>query len=298
MSTTTRFGIWLALIGTLTLTPDALFMRLSGMNGFQMAAWRGLLMGGVMILGWLIFSRTRRIDLAVLRTGPGIGIVVCQFFNSILFCLGIALAPAMVVLLGVATVPVFAALFAWMFMGERASLATWITILAVMAGIVFAVSDDNAGGVALDRVSALGALFGLGVAVVLATNFVVLRAQPQVPIPLAIGLGALVAGSFGLWITGPEAMMQGEVWAMALTGGLVLPLSFFLLSLASRHTQAANVSLLMLLETVLGPLWVWLGIGEEPTARMIIGGIFVVVVLALYLLAEARRKSGPKARVA
>ena len=290
MTRPAHYGLLLALIGTLTLTPDAMFMRLSGMGGFQMAAWRGLLMGSVMVCGWAMFSQSRRADIAVLRTVPGAGIIVCLFFNSILFCLGIALAPVMVVLLGIATVPVFAAVFAWVFIGERASGATWITIVAVLAGIAFAVSDEAAAGFNLDAVSALGALLGLGVAAVLAANFVILRAQPQVPIPLAIGLGALCAGAFSTWLTGLNAMTEGHVWAMVVTGGAVLPLSFFLLSLASRHTQAANVSLLMLLETVLGPIWVWRAVGEEPTTRMIWGGVFVVAVLAVYLWSEAQRK--------
>ena len=70
---------------------------------------------------------------------------------------------------------------------------------------------------------------------------------------------------------------------MITTGALVLPLSFYLLSLAARYTHAANVSLLMLMETVLGPVWVWLAVGEVPTSRMILGGAIVLVSLAIYL---------------
>ncbi|HKK84489.1 MAG TPA: EamA/RhaT family transporter, partial [Roseovarius sp.] len=74
------------------------------------------------------------------------------------------------------------------------------------------------------------------------------------------------------------------------TGIIVLPVSFFLLSLASRYTHASNVSLLMLLETVLGPLWVWLGVGEAPTPMMLTGGTIVVVSLGLYILWTGRRR--------
>lgn len=282
------FGLALAAAGALFLTPDALFMRMSQMSGFQMVAWRGLIMGTVMVLAWALLSRDRRGDLARLRTGAGLTIVGCQTLNSTLFCLGIGSAPVAMVLIGVAAVPVFSALLSRVGLGEPTSMATWAAMAAVMAGIAVAVSDGQGAGVELDLRALTGAAFGLGVAMVLALNFVTLRARPGLPILLVIGLGAWGAGLIGLTVTGPAAMMQGHPWAMAVTGGVILPVSFFTLSLASRHTQAANVSLLMLLETVLGPLWVWLGVGERPTPGMLLGGAIVVISLAVYLFVTGR----------
>lgn len=281
------FGLLLAFFGTLTLTPDALLMRLSGMDGFQMVGWRGAFMGSMMILLWLISSRDRAADMRQLGTGPGVLIVGAQVLNSALFCLGIATAPVAIVLMGVAAVPVFSALLSRAVTAEVASRATWLAICAVLAGIAIAVLGGEHGsdrsGLSLDWRAIAGAGFGLGVAFVLALNFVTLRARPDLPILLAIGLGAWIAGAVGWAITGVEQMFEGQLWAMATTGMLVLPLSFFMLSLAARHTLPANVSLLMLLETVLGPIWVWLGIGERPTPAMFLGGAIVVGSLALYL---------------
>ena len=285
------FGLLLAMFGALTLTPDALFMRLSEMGGYQMVGWRGLLMGTVMLVLWALTSRTRRRDLAVLASGYGALILVCQYLNATLFSLGIAHAPVSIVLFAVATVPVFAALFARLIIKEPTRPATWVTIAVVMAGIALAVFGGEGARVGLDRAALLGALAGLGVAMVLATNFVILRAQPQIPILLVIGLGALIAGATGATITGSGAMMQGQVWAIAICGLVILPVSFFSLSLASRYTHASNVSLVLLLETVLGPLWVWLGIGEAPTPLMLLGGAVVVLSLAIYLWFTGQRVS-------
>ena len=288
MSRHPAFGLFLATAGTLFLTPDALFMRLSEMSGFQMSAWRGLLMGSVMLLGWALTSRNRQGDLAQLASGAGLAIVTCQFFNSTLFCLGIAAAPAAVVLIGVAAVPVFSALLSWAIMGEPTRAATWAAIAAVLFGIGIAVLGGEGQGITPDLRAVIGAMFGLGVALVLALNFVILRARPGLPIMLVIGCGAVLAGLNGLAITGPGNMTVGNPWAMAVTGAIILPVSFFTLSLASRYTHAANVSLLMLLETVLGPLWVWLGVGERPTLTMMVGGAIVVTSLALYLTVTGR----------
>jgi len=284
MKRSPAFGIFLATFGTLVLTPDSMLMRLSGMNGAQMFAWRGLLMGSVLLLGWLVSSRQRRRDVLALGSGAGLVIVMCQYVNATLFSLGIATAPVAIVLFGLATVPVWAAILSWMVRGERTSRATWITICMVLAGISIAVLAGKTGQISLDWSLLMGAMAGLGVALVLALNFVILRGWPDLPILLVIGVGAVLAGLTGLAIIGPQAMMQGHVWAISITGALILPVSFFTLSLASRYTHASNVSLFMLLETVLGPVWVWLGIGEVPSAGMILGGVIVVISLAIFLL--------------
>jgi len=289
------FGLALAVFGTLVLTPDTMFMRWSGMGGFEMVAWRGLLMGTAMLMIWAVLSRDRRGDLLMLGSGFGLTIVVCQFFNATLFGLGVSMAPVAVVLFGLATVPVFSAILAWLILGEPTRRATWVTIAAVMTGIGIAVFSGDKGQIGLDRNSLYGALFGLGTALVLALNFVVMRRRPQLPILLVIGVGALLAGGSAMGVAGgPQAMMTGTVWAIAVTGLVILPVSFFTLSLASRYTHASNVSLLLLLETVLGPVWVWAGTGEAPTPMMILGGAIVVGSLALYILWTGRR---PEARV-
>lgn len=289
MSTGVSRGVLLALIGTLVLTPDAMLMRLSGMEGFQMTGWRGVFMGTMMVLAWAAVSRDRTGDIARLINGPGLLIVAAQVLNSMLFCIGIASAPAAMVLMGVAAVPVFSAVLSRVVTGEATSALTWAAIAAVMTGIGIAVLGGGHGDVALNWAAATGAVFGLGVAFVLALNFVTVRASPDLPILLAIGVGAWIAGAIGWSLTGMDAMFEGRVWAMAITGGVVLPVSFFMLSLAARHTLAANVSLLMLLETVLGPLWVWIGVGERPTGAMLVGGAIVVGSLTVYLSILRRR---------
>ena len=284
------FGLLLAVFGALVLTPDTLFMRLSDMEGYQMVAWRGLLTGSVMLCAWALTSRDRRGEAVLLASGAGLLVVACQYVNATLFNLAIAAAPVTIVLFAVATVPVFAAIFARIVFGEPTRPATWITIGAVLTGIGIAVFGKQAGGIGIDLNSAFGALAGLCVAAAIAFYFVMLRHHPQLPLLLVMGTGALLAGLTGLAVTGPAAMSDGNVWPIVLTGAVILPLSFGSLSLASRHTHASNVSLLILLETVFGPLWVWWGIGEAPTPAMLLGGVIVIGSLAIYLWATGRRR--------
>ncbi len=293
MARDNRLGLVLALTGALALTPDALLLRLSGMEGLQMLGWRGLCMGAVFLTAWALLGRSPRRDLLALGRRAALTVLLCQFLNAILFPVGIASAPVAPVLLGVATVPVWSALLARLLHGEQAGPATWAAIAGVTAGLALAVSGDPADIFGAGALT--GALCGLGVALALATNFVTLRHHPEVPVLLTIGLGALAAGALGWAVTEPASMWQGRLWAILVTGLVVLPLAFFAFAQASRLTSAANVSLLLLLETVLGPLWVWLGTGEAPGPRMIAGGALVVGTLALYILRPRRRRPAPQA---
>ncbi len=272
-------------------------MRLSEMDAFQMMAWRGLLMGTALILVWLVLERrSKRANLMALASGAGITVLACHVANATFFNLGIAHAPVAVVLFGAATVPVFSAIAAYLLAGELTGRATWITIAMVLSGIGIAVFSDGATGVGLDLASLIGAAAGLGVAVVFAISFVTLRMHRSLAIMPTLGIGALLTGCLGLVITGPGAVFEGEVWAITISGALLLPVSFFAISLATRHTHPSNVSLLLLLEMVLGPAWVWYGIGERPTPQMVFGGTVVVLSLATYLLYMRRQTAPMKVR--
>jgi drug/metabolite transporter (DMT)-like permease len=256
------------------------------MSTFQMLGWRGLCLGLIFLTAWWLRSKTRRADLATLGSVTALTVIACQVMNTTLFPMGISIAPVAPVLLGVATVPIWSALLARWLHAETTTRATWIAITMVMVGLTLAVTDKGEG--ALDAHALAGAACGLGVAFTLALIFVTLRHNPSLPLLLVIGLGSLISGTSGWLITGPAQMTDGTVWAVLVSALFILPLSFFALNEASRHTAATNVSLLLLLETVLAPIWVWLGTGEAPTPRMMAGGTVVVVTLAVYVLSTRR----------
>jgi drug/metabolite transporter (DMT)-like permease len=104
-----------------------------------------------------------------------------------------------------------------------------------------------------------------------------------------LSIGAICAALVGVlcadqlqWLSFPKMM------SIAFTGICVLPLSFFALSHAAGNIKSSTVSLIMLSETVLGPLWIWWGIGEKPTTMMLIGGGIVLSALLIFILFELR----------
>ena len=282
-------GLMLALAGALLLTPDTLLMRLSGLDGGAMLAWRACLAGLVFLsIGLIARFKEEKGNRARVASFGFWSLVICQIGNTSFFAFGIALAPVAVVLLAVATVPVIAALLGYFLLGELADRRVWTTIVLVFSGILMSVAGDIERGMNIDFETLLGACCGLAVAISLAFNFVIIRKNKTVPFELAIGLGALIAGCTAFYVWPAAWQVRGaSLIYISVTGLIILPVSFFLLSKASRLTSAANVSMIMLLETVLGPLWVWLGIKETPNSLTLLGGVLVVGALGFFLYRQA-----------
>ncbi|MFP7672773.1 DMT family transporter [Marivita sp. S0852] len=272
-------GIILAFVGVLILTPDALLIRLSELPPTALVAWRGLAMGCLFLIAAAFIGQLRHIPR--LASGVGVALILSQWANASLFATGISVAPVALVLIAVATVPVWAAFWSWLLYGVPTRRATWVTIICVGLGIALAMTGK--GDMTLTATSLIGVACGLGVALSLSLSFTLLRNNPDMPMLCAVGIGALLAGIGALSLTTPGALVQGTTWAIATASLFVLPVSFYLMSEASRHTASVNVSLVLLLETVLGPIWVWVLIDEAPTQRMLLGGAIVITSLALYL---------------
>lgn len=277
-------GAFLALAGALVLAPDTLLMRWSELGGLDMVAWRGVLMAAAMLGVWALFSRKTG-DIGRLLTWAGAGAVAAQAINAWLFATGIAVAPVSVVLFSIASVPLISALLGAALLKELPTRATVLTFAVVLGGIALSLSDGAHGG---GGSPLTGVFCGLGVAFCLAASFTIYRANPDLPVLLSVGCGAGLSGLTALFVLGGLSVSWPGTLAIAATGLVVLPVSFFALSIASRHVQAATVSLFLLLETVLGPLLVWAGTGEAVGPRGLAGGAIVVVALAIYLSIQRR----------
>ena len=281
-------GILLAFAGALLLTPDSLFMRWSELDGGAMLAWRASLSGIIyIVIGYMFGGSANAIRQGGLRLFSFWILVLCQISNATFFAFGIAIAPVAIVLVAVATVPIFSVILGFFFLGERPDFGTWVIIGVVFLGIALSVLGDIDPTQLFNPNTALGAVFGLLVAISLAINFVIIRKNETLPFELALGFGGIIAG-LGAFVLFPAARSLSfeSAFYISLTGLIILPISFYLLSYASRFTSAANVSMLMLLETVLGPFWVWLGVGEAPGIFGLIGGGIVIAALFYFLLRQ------------
>ena len=282
-------GIFLALLGALILTPDTLLMRLSELSGGQMVAWRATQAGSIFfIIGLFPFILSRNGVKPKIWRKSFVALVFVQMANVFCFAYGIYLAPVAIVLIAVATVPVFSIILGAVVLKEAVDMRTWAIVIIVFFGVTLSVIGDINSYDIFNLSSILGGLCGLVVAFSLACNFVIIRKDKEVAFPLALGTGGILCGllAFYFWPSASEINLK-SMFYISITGLLILPLSFILLSRASRMTPASNVSIIMLLETILGPLWVWTFTNERPQFLTIIGGIIVILAL-IYFFSNKR----------
>jgi drug/metabolite transporter (DMT)-like permease len=282
-------GIFLALLGALILTPDTLLMRLSELSGGQMVAWRATQAGSIFfIIGLCPFILSRSGVKPKIWRKSFVALVFVQMANVFCFAYGIYLAPVAIVLIAVATVPVFSIILGAVVLKEAVDMRTWAIVVIVFLGVTLSVIGDINSYDIFNLSSILGGLCGLVVAFSLACNFVIIRKDKEVAFPLALGTGGILCGllAFYFWPSASEINLK-SMFYISITGLLILPLSFILLSRASRMTPASNVSIIMLLETILGPLWVWTFTTESPQFLTIIGGIIVILAL-IYFFSNKR----------
>jgi drug/metabolite transporter (DMT)-like permease len=187
------------------------------------------------------------------------------------------------VLIFFASMPLIAALMSKIFLHEQVKRATWIAIGVVVVGLLLVGSRGLIVG------NWLGDFLALMCAVIMAGFFTIVRGRHAVNLIPATGFGlllaALVASPFAIY---PE--MSSFQWMYLIIGsGFILPVALGLLTLGPRYIPAHEAAMLSLLETVLGPLWVWLVISEQPDANTIIGGAIVVGTLLLHALWRMRQ---------
>ena len=269
-------GFLLTLAGVLVLTPDTLLVRLVDAGPLTQLFWRGTLSGTVILAGSAIFAR-RTLWMALRRpTASDLLVLAIYGTSNVLFVYSTLTTLVANTLFIIATSPVFAALIARFVLKEEVRARTWTTIAAVLVGI-----GIIAAGSGLGRGGALtGDLAALGSALLLAIVFSAARVRPERSIVPAMGFSAILAG-ITCGLAAPTLKVPAGDWLwMGLMGGAVVPLAFALIATGPRYLPAADVGLLMLLEAILGPLFVWWVLGEEPGSATFLGGAIVIGALA------------------
>ncbi len=279
-----RFGTILALFGVLVLTPDTMIMRLSMLDRWPLMGWRGVLMGITLLFLWrYLLSENLQREWRSLISIPGLIVIFSFGLNSITFTLGIQETSVMVVLTALATMPIFAAILSSLFMGESQGFFGWVAILVAMGGVYIVVGDGSNAVGQPDGSTVLGALYGAITAFGLAITFTLARKYKELGIVPAAALGSLLSGFVGFYFSTYDSIFIAPIWTIFAMGIVILPISFACLSIAPRYTSSAIVSLIMLIEMVIGPFWVWLGIGEKPTSIMVFGAFIVLIVLVFHI---------------
>ncbi len=282
-------GFALVALGVVMLSPDAALIRLIGADVWTLLFWRGVGVFCVLMLLSLL-RHGRRLPGRIRAYGPtGLAIAALYAVCQIGFVSGVEHTNPANILVLVAATPIFAALFGRLLLGERLDRATAIAIALGLIGVGVTLSGSLGG---FGRWQ--GDLIGLMVPVSLALAFTLTRRLGASDVWPAYGLAGLITACVAWVPAAPLSPSGTDVWLIALLVLAVAPISFALISLGPRYIPAAEVSLLMLLETLLGPLWVWLLVGLAPPPQAIAGGVILGATLVWHTgrrLRDERRQA-------
>ena len=174
------------------------------------------------------------------------------------------------------TTPLFAAIIGWVFLREPIPLRTWIAILLVGVGI-FVISSDSENQVS----SLFGDLAAMLGAFCLASGFTIVRRFPAISIFPVISTSGLFSALIILPLAQPFSVTQADMGYLLIMGVYMLPVGTAMMYLGPKYIPAPEVGLMLLLESILGPIWVWLALGEQPGMRTFIGGGIILTTLAI-----------------
>mmetsp|Transcript_37248 Transcript_37248/g.64365 ORF Transcript_37248/g.64365 Transcript_37248/m.64365 type:complete len:385 (-) Transcript_37248:84-1238(-) len=284
-------GLTLTVFGVLALTPDSLLVRkVANVPVYTILFYRNLLFALFMLVGlaisekWNTWNKIRALG----RWGTFTGLVFGFSITAMLVAL--ANTSAANVLVIQASNPVFAAIFSWYLLKEKATKLTIGTSLVCIAAIILIFAGEVAEGNDSEQVgnNSFGLLCAIGSSVSFGLYIVMLRW-------LSLGKGVeidmmpcnIVAGFFAAFIaacTGPDlAALTGVDFVYIMLQGFgVLGVGFMLITWAPSYIPAPEVSLYTLIETVLGPVWVYIGGYEAPSVYAICGGLILLVALAVH----------------
>jgi drug/metabolite transporter (DMT)-like permease len=217
----------------------------------------------------------------------GIGVALCLATASGSFIAALNHTTVARVLFIQATAPVLAGLFAWLLLGEPVGRRTAIAMAIAFAGVGLMLGSPGAGDLTGDALAlAMSAAFALAL--------VITRHRRDVSMAPATCLSQFFLLAAFLPFSTPSEIGGDDLVALVALGGGQIGLGLALLTVGARLIPAAQVALITLLEVVLGPLWVWLAVGERPDAATLAGGAIVIAAIVFQTLGAPARELPPQ----
>ena len=284
-----RRGLSLMFTATLFTSIAGVVLRLvEDADGWQVLFYRSgaLVLTLLPFIVWRYGTQAGAAFRAVGRSGLMVAVCLAGAFSLFIFALLETTVANVVFTVGLS--PFFAAIFAWVVLRETLAPSTLAAMAASLAGIALMVGDGLARGTLLGNALALGACLCYAAALV------AMRKGQAVDMIPAVCLAGLLAAVVAAAMAPAGLAVSGRDLGLAATLGVVqLGFQYILLTVAIRHVPAAEVALIGRASLVLAPIWVWLGVGEVPSALTLAGGAVIFLAITGHgILAIRRSRAG------
>ena len=272
-------GPLLVFLGALSLSFGGLIVKsFQGANLWQILFWRSVFFILVVSI-FLILTYRKNFFTAFVSSGiPGLvgGLILSTGFCGYVFAMyNTTVANTNFI---IQTQTIFLAIFGYLFLKEKVSKLTLVSIVLAISGIILMVGTSLSPG----QISGNIAAFIMPVS--FAILILVVRKYPNVdmvPLQLIAGILAMLVGYL---VAGKVIISFYDIYLGFLAGFFQLGFGFILITIGARRTPSALVGIIMLTEAVLGPMWAWIFINEQPPLMVLIGGCVVIIAVLLQFL--------------
>ena len=276
-------GSLLAFIAVILITPDSIFIRLSNIETWGMLFYRGAIPFVVVLIG-LVFFYKNNIFKALVGIGyPGIFYVISFSICNITFIISIQNTNVANTLVMIAMAPMLSAILGSIFLKEIPDSKTWVAIIITLISVTYIFYDS------IEMGNFYGDLFGIITAFGLACNAVIARfAKNRDLVPSAV-IGKLCVAIFAFLFVDSFSLVGTDLIIVPLMCVMCVAIPFVLVTIAPRFIPAEEVNLFFLLETIIGPFWVWMVIKEQPSIETIQGGVVIILTIAIHSFLKLKR---------
>jgi len=269
-------GSLLAFIAVILITPDSIFIRLSNIETWGMLFYRGAIPFVVVLIGLIFFYKNNLLKALIGIGYPGIFYVISFSICNITFIISIQNTNVANTLVMIAMAPMLSAILGSIFLKEVPDSKTWIAIIITLIAVSYIFHDS------IEMGNFYGDLFGLITAFGLACNAVIARfAKNRDLVPSAV-IGKLCVAIFACFFVDTFSLVGTDLIFVPLMCVMCVAIPFVLVTIAPRFIPAEEVNLFFLLETIIGPFWVWLIINEQPSIETIQGGSIILLTIAIH----------------
>ena len=276
-------GSLLAFIAVMFITPDSLFIRLSNIDTWGMLFYRGAIPFAVTLTG-LFFFYKKNLFKAIIAIGyPGIFYILSFSICNITFIISIQNTNVANTLVMIAMAPMISAILGAVFLKEMPDYKTWIAIFITFIAVSYIFHDS------IELGNFYGDIFGLITAFGLACNAVIARfAKHRDLVPSAV-IGKFCVAVFAFFFVESFDLVEKDLIIVPLMCVMCVAIPFVLVTIAPRFIPAEEVNLFFLLETIIGPIWVWLIIKEQPSIEALQGGLVIITTIAIHSFLKLKK---------
>ena len=276
-------GSLLTFFAVMLITPDSVFIRLSNIETWGMLFYRGALPFVVVLIGLIFFYKNNLLKALVGIGYPGIFYVISFSICNITFIISIQNTNVANTLVMIAMAPMLSAILGSIFLKEVPDQKTWIAIIITLISVTYIFHDS------MEMGNFYGDLFGLITAFGLACNAVIARyAKNRDLVPSAV-IGKLCVAVFAFFFVDSFSLVGTDLIIVPLMCVMCVAIPFVLVTIAPRFIPAEEVNLFFLLETIIGPFWVWMIIREQPSIETIQGGTVIILTIAIHSFLKLKK---------